>query len=74
MNFSFEIIKEELNKMKKSDCEEDEVWILKLDRLHDFNTYFSKDNPASIGLRYLQKVQKNFNNDAPGTVIIEQIR
>jgi hypothetical protein len=56
--------------MKKSDCEEDEVWILKLDRLHDFNTYFSKDNPASIGLRYLQKVQKNFNNDAPGTVII----
>jgi hypothetical protein len=69
-----EIIKEEINKMKKHDYEEDEVWILRLDRLHDFNNYFSKDNPTNLKTRHLESAQKSFTKEGPGTTIIQQIR
>ena len=35
-----EIIKEEINKLMRSDNCEDEIWMLKNDVLYDFNAYF----------------------------------
>lgn len=69
-----EIIKEEINKMKRHKCEEDEVWIVRLDRLHDFNNYFSKDNPANIQASHLGSPQKSFTKEGPRMTIIQQIR
>jgi hypothetical protein len=60
--------------MRKYDCEEDEVWILRLDRLYDFNNYFSRDNPANIKGRLLELPQKSFSKEVPGTAIFKQIR
>lgn len=69
LNLTYEIIKEEINKMKKYDCEEDEVWILRLDTLHDFNNYFSAYNPSNISQR-LHLPQKTFFNEGS---IIKQV-
>ena len=47
-----EIIKEEINKLMRSDNCEDEIWMLKNDVLYDFNAYFPEQNASNIAKSY----------------------